>query len=513
MDASELLKRYAAGERNFCGADLKDIDLSGENLIGIDLSDSNLEKANLTNSNLMGANLNSAKIINANLVNAILVNANLKNAWVNSSNFSRADLNGANLRSTKLGGANFSKSNLSYAVLDRSNIWWSYDWSYLGHEDLDSFLDLVDAPINFSGANLKNASLKYAQLDSSDFSSVNLKLADFRQTNLKFSNFAEACLDEAEFIGASLDSCIFKSASLVDANFTGAVLNQANFCDVVAGGIVYVDHKDHYSQTNFTRAKLNRANFRSAKLDGTSFMDSDLSECDFRDAELEQVDFSESNISGAYFNNVKSDTLSRAFFYASNEPCGLATSELENIKATLKRLYYPYKQELISGRESSRKVFLEALEKTTKRLILVNPWLTNHAIDEEILCGFREVLNRRCRIDIGWGSLSDIEKKVTTVSRNGLLSKMSQKESWKYNALPQLECLEKVYQSQFNLKLIGTHEKYLVCDHSFAMIGSHNFLTSGDRSNEREMGIRFDDHQTITELIKKFDSSDDLDFW
>lgn len=32
MDASELLERYAAGERDFCGADLEYAELSGANL-------------------------------------------------------------------------------------------------------------------------------------------------------------------------------------------------------------------------------------------------------------------------------------------------------------------------------------------------------------------------------------------------------------------------------------------------------------------------------------------------
>lgn len=511
MDASELLKRYAAGERVFSCINLKDIDLSGESLVGIDLSGSNLENANLSKSNLMGANFSFAKLINANLVNAILVNANLRSAWLNRGKINGANLNGANLSLALLGGADFSKSNLSYTILDQSNIWWSYDWYHLRHEDIDSFLDLVDTPVNFTGANLERASLKEAHFDSSDFSNANLMFAEFRETNLKWAKFIDACLDKADFIGADLKNCEFFGASLIESNFTGANLNLAKFWDVVVGVIDHVDNNDHYSKAKFIRAKLYKAEFKRAKLSGTNFRGADLSECDFSDTELEQVDFNESNISRACFNKVKPYTLSGAFFYASNEPYGLAVSEVENIKTIFKSLSFPYKQELVIGRDNSRKVFLEALKKATKRLILVNPWLTNYAIDEDVLRGFREVLNRGGLIDIGWGSRSDIEKNFTTVSRKGLLSKMSQKESWKYNALSKLECLEKEYPQQFNLKLIGTHEKYLVCDCSFAMIGSHNFLTSGDRSDEREVGMRFDDTKTISELVKNFDSLDDLE--
>ncbi|MBD1924653.1 pentapeptide repeat-containing protein [Microcoleus sp. FACHB-831] len=58
MDAKELLRRYAAGERNFarikfssqslCEADLSGINLSGADLGALDLSRANLSNANLS---------------------------------------------------------------------------------------------------------------------------------------------------------------------------------------------------------------------------------------------------------------------------------------------------------------------------------------------------------------------------------------------------------------------------------------------------------------------------------
>jgi 2-iminobutanoate/2-iminopropanoate deaminase len=43
MTAPELLAAYAAGERNFVGADLSGADLSGSDLRGSDLRGSDLE--------------------------------------------------------------------------------------------------------------------------------------------------------------------------------------------------------------------------------------------------------------------------------------------------------------------------------------------------------------------------------------------------------------------------------------------------------------------------------------
>ncbi|WP_287275581.1 MULTISPECIES: hypothetical protein [unclassified Okeania] len=48
-----------------------------------------------------------------------------------------------------------------------------------------------------------------------------------------------------------------------------------------------------------------------------------------------------------------------------------------------------------------------------------------------------------------------------------------------------LQELEESYPGLFRLKLLGTHENFLVCDEKFAFVGSHNFLASGEESLER----------------------------
>ena len=57
------------------------------------------------------------------------------------------------------------------------------------------------------------------------------------------------------------------------------------------------------------------------------------------------------------------------------------------------------------------------------------------------------------------------------------------------------------------MKQLGTHEKFLVCDNNFAMLGSHNFLTSKESSPEFEVGILIEDTNTIQKLINRFDES------
>lgn len=105
---------------------------------------------------------------------------------------------------------------------------------------------------------------------------------------------------------------------------------------------------------------------------------------------------------------------------------------------------------------------------------------------------FRDCLNRNCRIDIGWG-----HQRLRNRIGKGL---------W-YDAVKDLRQLERDYPGQFRLKLLGTHEKFLVCDSTFAMLGSHNMLTSSTQSAEREVGIRTTDPSIIQGLIDRFDNA------
>jgi len=166
MDASELLERYAAGERDFIGVDLSDVNLSHANLSDVNLIGVNLIGADLHGANLSDAQLSSAKLIGANLSDADLSGAKLIGA----------DLYDAKLNNAKLIGADLYGADLGLASL------------------IDA--SLIDA--NLSGVNLINTNLVEANL-----SNANLSEADLRFANLSKANLSNACLS-----GARLDGTI-----------------------------------------------------------------------------------------------------------------------------------------------------------------------------------------------------------------------------------------------------------------------------------------------------------------
>ncbi|NES69881.1 MAG: hypothetical protein F6K24_34040, partial [Okeania sp. SIO2D1] len=147
-------------------------------------------------------------------------------------------------------------------------------------------------------------------------------------------------------------------------------------------------------------------------------------------------------------------------------------------------------------RTDSHNLLIEALETVKKRLIIVCPWLNCNSIDEHLLQKFKDCLNRNCQIDIGWGYLGD---------------RLNIGKGWKYNALGDLQELEESYPGLFLLKLLGTHENYLVCDEKFAFVGSHNFLASGNQSLEREVGVLTSYSEIIQGLINRFDNAEVLE--
>lgn len=149
--------------------------------------------------------------------------------------------------------------------------------------------------------------------------------------------------------------------------------------------------------------------------------------------------------------------------------------------------------ELVLGRTQSRQALLEALASVEDRLILVCPWLCHHGFDLEIQNQLENLLMKGVTIEIGYGKLSDIEKGKLT--------------GFFYDTLKQATALANKYPN-FKLKLIGTHEKYLICDRSFAMLGSHNFLTSGVGA-EREIGMRTTDLKLIEKLIQQYEQAPD----
>ena len=257
MKVTEVLRKYAAGFRDFSGANLTGANLSDAYLSGADFSDADLSEANLSGANLSGTNLSRAKLNNAQISSANLYQANLTQAPLNcanlrhpdlrgatltqasaicaqlvladlsetslkEANFSGADLREATLRQAKLSNANFCEAKLRGASLTTAII----DGASLNGADL-SRSDLRAS--NLGNSELRKVNLSCANLSCANLSDANLRWADLSGATLSWADLSGAKLSGAHLMGADLSNAHLLNTSLVHANLSQARLTNANW--------------------------------------------------------------------------------------------------------------------------------------------------------------------------------------------------------------------------------------------------------------------------------------------
>lgn len=277
MQAEDIIKKYAAGERDFSGMDLTEI---------------NLSRANLTGANFRNATLSIANLSGANLSEADLTGAKLNVARMSGTNLSKAKLNGAILNVANLVRANLSGAELMQAALIRA--------------------ELVRAELsraNLSEANLSGADLREAKLRQVNLSGSNLSEADMRGTNLTSSNLERATLSgtdlsRSELSGADLTEAELRHANLSRVNLSGANLSGANlrWADLSGANLRWVD---------LSEAKLSGANLLGGDLSNANLINSSFVHADLTQSNLIRVEWVGADLSGATLTGAKLYGVSR----------------------------------------------------------------------------------------------------------------------------------------------------------------------------------------------------------
>ena len=123
IEADELLRLYANGERNFSGLEIAGSDeLAGANLSDIDLSNSMLAEMCLDNINLSRANPQNAHFGLSSFYCAKLQDADLSGASLSLADFVSTDLTNARLVEAYIVGTSFVSANLTGVDFTRATI-------------------------------------------------------------------------------------------------------------------------------------------------------------------------------------------------------------------------------------------------------------------------------------------------------------------------------------------------------------------------------------------------------
>ena len=246
QEARDLfLKRYANGERDFTGIDLRSVSfcrrgdtvlnkinlskanlhkvyLLGAMLFEANFTEANMEKMNLEEAylikaNLSRANLKEAKLSKANLTESDLRGANLTGADLSEANLTEADLRGADLTEadftkTDLTGADLSGANLTNVRISEETV--LYQTILSDHKPDEFHFRVIDGEELLKSHARGKMEFNHMIIYRADLSNANLEGVDFGNTKFKYVNLSGANLRFAELSRAKFIHCNLSNADL-----------------------------------------------------------------------------------------------------------------------------------------------------------------------------------------------------------------------------------------------------------------------------------------------------------
>ena len=280
------------------GADLYQVDFGYADLSNANLSNADLEQGGLGASNLAGTNLAGADLTNAGLRGATLPGANLSGANLSGANLElvssggivgtpstlptnwelvdryligeHANLNGANLSGANLSGLDVSYVHLSHADLsgvdlagadifgtdltstNLNNVTWSNttcpdgtnsnnDANTCANNLMPSNWELYDIYLIRPGANLSQADLYSAYLESVDLSGADLYQVNFGYADLSNADLSNADLEQAGLGASNLTGTNLSGADLTNADLYNATVSGTNLTAVTWSNTICPD--------------------------------------------------------------------------------------------------------------------------------------------------------------------------------------------------------------------------------------------------------------------------------
>lgn len=249
---------------NFNNANLSHANFTNSSLQYVDFTNANLSHANFTKSHLWGIDFTSTNLENVDFTSSNIIEANFTNSdlrrtcfnkvvfgdihedYVATITFVNANLCGANLSEVVFSGecvVNFSNANLDNASLQSARISTPPYWShYSGDVSMSNAND--ELVLNFKDTSLINADLTNVNFEQGrgfgvgiNFINANLTSANLSEANLSEANFYKANLTNTNLTNTSFENsrcgyAIFVNTIIKGANFNGSQLKYANFTDV-----------------------------------------------------------------------------------------------------------------------------------------------------------------------------------------------------------------------------------------------------------------------------------------
>jgi tetratricopeptide (TPR) repeat protein len=167
---------------------------------------------------------------------------------------------------------------------------------------------------------------------------------------------------------------------------------------------------------------------------------------------------------------------------------------------------------------NNRATLEAALAQTQERLILIWPWSDQCELDDAMLDQFRAMLDRGCRLELGWCHVADRTEArfLSPINQRWLINPLAR--GTLHSTLQKFLSLKHHYPKLFQFKILGTIENFLVSDQAFAVLGINDALITQTAFPHVDLKLRTTDPMVIQRLLARFESdelkSDDLDaYW
>lgn len=330
MKASEILRRYAAGERNFQGINLRGLSFQGQDLSGADFSKVDIRGTNFANANLTGAKFCGAKaglqrrfailvfiilflIIFAShyiIAFAIALGFAVLKMSVSASILIVLWVGILSITTILISVIGFAVSTI---VLSEKSSRIPYKWIYstiililiswsvmFWTSEPVSALSTMSFPLPI-GITIFGVYLGLRFPFSRNMGRFLFCLGgtSFRKSNLIDANFQNATLSSTDFRDSILTRTYFRNSKLLDSIRPGnTILNQSAIRDLLVTGNGY--------KKSYIKADLRGANLQGANLENSNLKRADLGYAVLGDTNLKNANLTETlaigtNFTGAYF--------------------------------------------------------------------------------------------------------------------------------------------------------------------------------------------------------------------
>jgi len=165
------------------------------------------------------------------------------------------------------------------------------------------------------------------------------------------------------------------------------------------------------------------------------------------------------------------------------------TQKIQILEAKLREADEQRKQTKYLKSNEHYDIMCNALRSAEKLTVIISPWITRHAVNQEIIGLIKTAIARGAWILFGYGMPPKKGQSPADYIQEDVRKEFVEIQSGKHGGLFHFEFLA------------NTHAKILVCDQRFCVVTSHNWLSyKGDQGVRQERGVYFENLGMVKEV-------------